>query len=714
MLVFRENDVKFGVLPVAVVVCAYCAPVPAQQAIDPPLPAAADDQEIIVTARHEGYALAETSSATKTATALIDVPQSVTLVTSEEIADRAFRSIADAVRGVPGVSIGQGEGHRDQVSLRGNNTTADFFVDGIRDDVQYYRGLYNVERIEVLKGSNALIFGRGGGGGVINRVSKVPVSSQVFGDLTGSVDTFGAWYVSGDGNLPISDNAAVRLNAVYEIFANHRDVYDGDRFAINPTIGVELAGGGKIGLSYEYARDDRVIDRGVPSLGGRPITGFRDVFFGVEGVNVSEFEGHIAKLRYEQPLSDALTLNGIAVYGDYKKLYQNAFAATAVDPLTQTLGVEAYRDPTKRTSFFTQTNLVWRGQTGTIGHVLLAGVEFGDQNTANQRINGFFDSGVPTTSSGRRTVIALSDSPVFPPITFRAGAGNRSIDARGQLFSAYVQDQISFGDHVELVGGVRFDSFRVRVDNLLTAQRFARTDDEFSPRVGAIWKPRENLSVYASYARSFLPQSGDQFVSLDVSLEALEPEKFDNYELGVKWNVQPGLAFTAAIYQLDRSNTRANGANPGEIVLTGSQRSQGIELGLTGQLTASWQVAAGYAYQDAEIVNGTTAAPDGRKVAQVPRHQLSLWNRYDVSDRFGIGLGVYHQSGEFATISNAVRLPSYTRVDAAVYFQLTEALEAQVNIENLLNERYFPTAHTDNNITTGAPTSARFSVTARF
>lgn len=704
---------KFGLLPVAAVVTICCAPVRAQQADAQPVPAA-DDQEIIVTGRHEGYALAETSSATKTATALIDVPQSVTLVTAEEIADRAFRSIADAVRGVPGVTIGQGEGHRDQVSLRGNNTTADFFVDGIRDDVQYFRGLYNVERIEVLKGSNALIFGRGGGGGVINRVSKVPVAGQTFGEFTGSVDTFGAWYVSGDGNLPIAGNAAVRLNAVYESFANHRDVYDGDRFAINPTIGVELPGGGKIGLSYEYARDDRVIDRGVPSLGGAPITGFRDVFFGVEGVNISEFEGHIAKLRYEQPLSDALTLNGIAVYGDYEKLYQNAFAATAVDPLTQTLGVEAYRDPTHRTSFFTQTNLVWRGQTGGIGHVVLAGVEFGDQNTANQRINGFFDSGVPTTNAGRRTVIALSDRPVFPPITFRAGSGNRSIDARGQLFSAYVQDQISLGDHFELVGGVRFDSFRVRVDNLLTSQRFQRTDDIFSPRAGAIWKPRENLSVYASYARSFLPQSGDQFVSLDVTLEALAPEKFDNYELGVKWNIQPGLAFTSAIYQLDRSNTRANGPNPGEIVLTGKQRSQGIELGLTGQITPDWQVAAGYAYQDAEIVDGTTAAPDGRKVAQVPRHQLSLWNRYDVSDRLGIGLGVYHLSSQFATISNAVRLPSYTRVDAALYFQLTDQLEAQVNIENLLNERYFPTAHTDNNITTGAPTNARFTLTARF
>lgn len=675
---------------------------------------AADDLEIIVTGRHEGYAPAEISSATKTGTPLIDVPQAVTVVTAEEIADRAFRSIADVVRGVPGVTIGQGEGHRDQVSLRGNNTTADFFVDGVRDDVQYFRGLYNVERVEVLKGANALIFGRGGGGGVINRVTKLPVAGQRFAELDASLDTFGAWYAGGDVNLALGDSAALRLNAVYEEFANHRDVFEGNRFAINPTFGLELAGGGKIGLSYEYATDDRVVDRGVPSLGGRPITGFRDTFFGVEGINLSDFEGHTAKLRYEQPLSESLTLNGIAVYGDFDKLYENAFPATAVNPVTRTLGVEAYRDPTERENVFTQTNLVWRGGTGGIDHVLLLGVEFGDQNTVNQRINGFFDSGVPTTLSGRRTVIALTDPVVFPPITFRAGAGNRSVDTRAQLFSAYIQDQVSLGDHFELIGGVRFDSFRVRVDDLLAGRRFARTDDEFSPRFGAIWKPRETISAYASYSRSFLPQSGDQFLSLDVSLEALAPERFDNYELGLKWDIRPGLGFTAAIYQLDRSNTRANGPNAGEIVLTGEQRSQGIELGLTGQITPDWQVAAGYAYQDAEITNGTTAAPDGRKIAQVPRHQLSLWNRYDVNDRLGLGLGVYHLSSQFATISNAVRLPSYTRVDAAAYFRLTETLEAQVNVENLLDESYFPTAHTDNNITTGAPLNARFTLKARF
>ena len=217
----------------------------------------------------------------------------------------------------------------------------------------------------------------------------------------------------------------------------------------------------------------------------------------------------------------------------------------------------------------------------------------------------------------------------------------------------------------------------------------------------------EPLSFYASYSRSFLPQSGDQFLTLDLTAAALEPEKFDNYEVGMKWDIRPTLNFTAALYQLDRTNTRAPGATPGTVVLTGELRSKGLELSLTGEIRKNWRMSAGYALQEAEIRRGTSAAPAGREVPQVPRHQANLWTRYDFTPRIGLGAGLYHQSRSFASISNAVRLPAFTRVDAAAFFRLARGIEAQVNVENVLGERYFPTAHNDNNITPGAPTSVR-------
>ena len=206
----------------------------------------------------------------------------------------------------------------------------------------------------------------------------------------------------------------------------------------------------------------------------------------------------------------------------------------------------------------------------------------------------------------------------------------------------------------------------------------------------------------------------DQFVSFAATNATLKPEKFDNYEFGAKVDVQPGLTATFAIYRLDRTNTRANGPVAGQIVLTGAQRSKGFEIGLVGRITPKWQTALGYANTRAKITETTTAAPAGRRVGQVPRHQFSLWNRYDVTDSLGLGLGLYHQSSQFTTISNLTRLPGYTRIDAALFYKVSDRIEAQLNVENLTDKGYFPSAHNDNNITTGGPRSARFTVRTRF
>jgi catecholate siderophore receptor len=669
---------------------------------------------IVVTGTRERYGADRTASATRTDTPLQDVPQSLSVVTERQIDDQAMRSIGDVVRYLPGVTIGQGEGHRDQITLRGNNSTADFFIDGLRDDIQYYRPLYNLERVEVLRGPNAMIFGRGGGGGVVNRVTKQPLLDLRIGG-SASVNTFGAWHADADLNLPLGEAVGLRVNGVHEEFASHRDFYEGRLNAINPVVRLTAGPETTLSLSYEYVDDARVVDRGVPSRAGRPLEGFRDTFFGAPGVNELGFEAHILRGTAEHRFGDALSLTSRVQYADYDKFYSNAFPATAVTGTGagQQVGIEAYFDGFQRENLFSQTDLVWKFGTGALAHTLLAGVEIGRQDTGNQRVNGFFDSGVPTSQSGRRVNVPLADPVIIPPITFRAGPGNRSSVSEAEIFALYVQDQVEIGP-VELIAGLRYDRFTLEAVNVLNGQAFRRSDDLWSPRVGIVLHPVEPVSVYASYSRSFLPQSGDQFASLDLSLAALEPERFDNYEMGVKWQARPGLLLSAALYQLDRTNTRAPGPNPGEVVLTGAQRSRGLELEAVGEIMPDWELSLAYTLQEAEISTTTAAAPAGRQVPQVPRHLFAAWTRYDFSGRIGLGLGVTHQSESFASISNAVELPSFTRVDLGLFVKLTEQVEAQVNVENLLDEDYFPTAHNDNNITPGAPLNARFTLRVGF
>jgi len=678
---------------------------------------------IIVTATLDGYRSPETRSGTKTDTPILDIPQSISVVTSQQIADQQIRSITDLVRYVPGVSAGQGEGNRDQVTLRGNNTSADFFVDGLRDDVQYFRSFYNIDRVEVFKGANAMIFGRGGGGGVINRVTKTAVEDRSFYGATLSTDTFGSYYGTTDINVDLG-TAAVRFNALYEDLNNHRDAYSGERYAINPTFGAEL-GTTTVMIGYEYVHDDRVTDRGIPSAfagtisaPAGPLKGYRDRFFGLSGVNVSKFDAHMVRFRSETRLSPSLTFSTQALYGHYDKSYRNAYAATPVGGTTTapTVGIEAYFDPTRRETLIGQANLEWQVSTGPIKHVILLGGEFTSQDSHNERINGFFSATAPTAAN-RRATIALADPLAIPTIFFIAGPtanGNRKVRGNLDQVSAYVQDQISLGEHLDLIGGLRYDRYENRISNVFTGAIVSRVDQLWSPRIGLVYKPVPQASIYVSYSKSYLPQGGDQFVTFDVTNAALEPETFDNYEIGAKWNVTPQLTFTTAVYRLDRGNTRAPGPTVGTIVQTGSQRSSGFELALAGQITSKWTATLGYAHTSAKIRETTSAAPAGRRVGQVPRNQFSLWSRYDVTPRLGLGLGLAHQSRQFTSISNTTFLPAYTRIDAALFYALSDRLELQINVENLTDTRYFPTAHNDNNISTGAPINGRFTLAAKF
>ena len=667
---------------------------------------AGDEQQIIVIGRADGYRAAESITATKTDTPLIDVPQSITVVTRERMDDQSLLSVADVLRYVPGATVGQGEGNRDQITLRGQNTTADFFLDGVRDDVQYYRSLYNIERVEILKGPFALIFGRGGSGGIINRVQKTPSADALSIGATGSVNTFGAWDIAADINAPLSERAAFRLNANYEGLDNHRSYFGGKRYALNPYLALDL-GQLKLGLSYEYVHDDRVTDRGVPSIATTagqpnvPITGYRDTFFGAPGFNRTGVDAHIVKVRLDADLTDSLQWSTTVLYGDYDKYYANVFANGAASGQNGTVALAGYIDPTRRQNFIAQTNLVWDFNFGSVGNKVLFGLEYGKQDSANQRRNAALSSGT----------LDLANI-VYPAVTL--GTLARETASNVHFFSAYAQDQISFGEHVDVVVGMRYDRFAIKgTDFIGTPRPFERTDEKVSPRIGLILKPQENISIYGSYSQSFLPRSGDQFLTMTASQANLAPEKFTNYEIGAKWDIRPDLSLTLALFQLDRTN--ATTPDPNNVTATiniGETRTKGIELAVTGRFTSKWQVSGGYTHQSAALRGNSFV-----RLAQVPEHQFALWNRYDFGRRFGAGLGVVHQSSQFAAIrtaANTTQLPGFTRVDAALFFKASDRLELQVNVENLLDANYFSDAHNNNNISPGAPINARLTARVKF
>lgn len=660
---------------------------------------------IVVTGKHDGYK-PDSVDATKTGTDLQDTPQSIAVLSRDQLDDQAVMQLGDALRYVPGVSLGQGEGQRDQVILRGQSTTADFFIDGVRDDAQYYRPLYATERVEVLKGANALLFGRGGGGGVINRVAKKAEPGKTRGEASGALDSFGAWSLAGDVNLG-SERAALRLNAVRQEFDNHRDVFSGHFTGVTPTATVLLGEATSLTASYEYVEDRRVTDRGVPSLNGSPIRGYDKTFFGDAIANHSEVTAHIARAGLTHQAGENLTLRLTGQYATYDKYYGNVVPTAAT---ASTVSLNGYASTNGRENRIVQGDLVWKGETGAIRHTLLAGFEAGWQDSDSTRQDALFaKAGGGTTTS---VTVPLAQRIALPAVSFTPV--NRSSASDLRTLSGFVQDQVELTDYLQLVAGVRYDDFRLSGLNRVTGVVAERHDGLWSPRLGVIVKPTPAVSIYASFARSFLPQSGDQFTSLDPSLATLEPEKFRNLEAGVKWAVTPALDATLAAFQVDRDNTRATDPVTGFTVLSGASRVRGWEASLAGRITSNWQASMGYSFQDGEITSTTASAPAGRKLDKLPRHQASAWTRYDLTPTFGLGLGAVHQSGQFATISNAVRLPGFTRFDAAAYWKPMANLALQLNVENLANISYFPSAHTDNNIATGAPRNAKLTVRVGF
>lgn len=658
-------------------------------------------------------------NALKSPTPILDVPQSLSIISAAQITEQGFTSISDIIDYTPGVNTTQGEGHRDAVVFRGVRSTADFFIDGVRDDVQYYRPLYNLEQVEILRGPNALMFGRGGTGGVLNRVTKKGVIGEDFTGYKAGVNTYGEFEVQLDTNIATGDTSAVRINAFYEGLSNHRDFYDGDRFGVNPTARFQLSDATVLDVSYEYVDFERFIDRGIPTgADGRPVEAFEDIVFGDADVNTTELQAHLFRVSLQHSFADNMKGIFSAFYGDYDKLYQN-FYASAYDQLNtpNEVTLDGYIDTTERQNLVLSTNLVGEFALGNIKHTIVAGAEYIDTSSDQDRFNTFWN-----TTADDNEVFAIAR-----PLAVRGGVGvnasgvpttnsfnvDLSDDTRVgvDVLSVYLQDEIELSERLDLVLGARFDSFEIDVFNVPANEQRSRKDDEVSPRVGLVYKPQENISLYASYSESFLPRSGEQFANINGDNNALDPDTFSNLEAGLKWDFERGLSLTAAVFEIEQSSPQVSDADPETLDVIDSQ-TQGFEAQLQGRITEQWAFSAGYSYLDGEIVD--RSGPTGLRPRELPEHMLSLWNTYRLTPQFGLGVGFTYQDDSFITSSNTSVLPSYTRVDAAAYYDLSDDMRLQFNIENVTDELYFPSSHSTHQVTVGAPLNARFTLSGRF
>ena len=641
-------------------------------------------------------------NALKTPVPILDVPQTVSIVTDVDIRKQGFREIGDIIRYTPGVNTSQGEGHRDSVVFRGVRSTADFFQDGVRDDVQYYRSLYNVEQVEILRGPNALLFGRGGTGGIINRVTKKAIVGETFTAHDVGVDSFGAADIALDTNFQLESGAAIRINLHSDSLANHRDHYDGNRVGFNPTMTLKVSPETTVFLSYEYADHERFIDRGIPTINGSPDESLSDIVFGNSAANVQTLEATIMRAQVEHTLSDTSKANFSFTSSSFDKLYQNIYASGYDGTLVT---MDGYYDPTERDNTIMSANLVNELSLGGVVHTLLIGAEFIQTDNENLR----YDANWSTTND---------DNEIFNitrPMDFTVNSGgvataldyvtklNRQTASDISVTSIFIQDQIDLSDNWKLMVGGRLDDFDITVDDIKNGTSESRNDNTFSPRAGVIYKPQENVSLYLSYSESFLPRSGEQFKALSATSARLDPDVFESTEIGMKVALNENISLNAAYF--DSEQVRAERDNDtGETSEVRGLTVDGFEIELKGRVVDNLNLAI--AYSD---LSGETSS--GGIPREIPEHTLSAFVAWEVNEKLSVGLGLTQQ-GESKIKDNTpgLVLPEYTRVDLSAYYQVAPNLSVQMNVENLMDELYFPHSHSTHQASVGESVNSRVSL----
>ncbi|MBQ4677691.1 TonB-dependent siderophore receptor [Aeromonas hydrophila] len=604
--------------------------------------------------QYEGYAEHMPQSGTKTDVEWLDVPQAVSVVTKTEMQDRGAVRLVDALDGVAGVNNTLGEGSRDQFMIRGFDSLNDMYRDGMRDDgtLQSYRSLANVERVEIVKGPAGALYGRGSAGGIINLVTK-RATGKKFTHVKGSVGSNSQYVGQLDNSMVFSDKLNGRINLEYRQADSYVDHVDSNDFFIAPTIRVLPAKDHTIDIDVEYAHQELVPYRGVPSKNGKPVDLPITSYFG--GTNdYQELDSLRVAVDYKWRLNDQWEWNNRAAF-NHIELEQKGTRQGKVtsNEVSQTVNNFGY-DP--RTTTTLQSELVWE----TNDNQLMLGADFNQINIDLTLAN---DKTLPPQNI-YNPVVGPTPDPGFK--AFR--------DNTTTTTGVYVQDVYTWGD-LSLIGNIRYDSMELEQQKA-GAGKDKLDDDKVSYRAGLVYRINYDTSVYASLARSWqLPYAG---TFIDPKLA--EFFHTDLREVGAKaYLLDNALMLNTALFQIDQAQPQTN--VDGDVIDKIEVRHQGIELEARGQITKQWNISVGYSYLDAED-KATSKKPN-----DVSEQLFSLWSTYQLDDNWRLGGGVKYVGDRYAGNDEAVALGDYTTMDLMVAYT-SGRHKIQVNAYNILDEKY--------------------------
>ena len=613
-----------------------------------------DETVQIIGHQYEGYAEHMPQSGTKTDVEWLDVPQAVSVVTKTEMEDRGAVRLVDALDGVAGVNNTLGEGSRDQFVIRGFDALNDMYRDGMRDDgtLQSYRSLANIERVEVVKGPAGALYGRGSAGGIINLVTK-RANGENFTNVNGSVGSNNLFVGQVDSSMAFTDKVSGRINVESRQSDSYVDHVDSNDFFIAPTIRVMPSDGHIIDLDVEYAHQELVPYRGVPSKNGKPVDVSESTFYG--GTNdYQESDSIRVGVNYEWLLNSEWAWTNRAAYNHIELEQKGTRQGTVTgDQVSQTVNNFGY-DP--RTTTTLQSELVWE----TDSNQMMIGADY---NQINIDLTLASDKTLPPKDI-YNPVAGPTPDPGFKP--FR--------DNTTTTTGVYIQDVYTFGD-LSVIGNVRYDSMELEQQKAGSAKENL-DDNKVSYRGGLVYRINNDMSVYASLARSWqLPYSG-----IYINPKLAEFFHTDLKEIGAKaYLLDNALMLNAAVFQIDQEQPETN--TDGDVVNKIEARHQGIELEARGQITEQWDISVGYSYLDAEDKE------TGKKPNDVSDHLFSLWSTYQLDDNWRLGGGVKYVGDRYAGNDEAVALGDYTTVDLMAAYT-TGRHKVQANAYNVLNEKY--------------------------
>ncbi|UVJ46266.1 TonB-dependent siderophore receptor [Pseudomonas sp. LS1212] len=663
----------------------------------------------------QSYMSTESRSALKIDAPLRDIPQTVNVIPQSVIKDQGAQSMEDVLKNVPGIGLSNGDGQRDQVTIRGFSAIGDMYVDGVRDDALYFRDLSNVERVEVIKGPAAVLYGRGSSGGLINSISKKPnfTPKQEVGVSFDSEGKKRTQFDAGWADQQQGDKA-FRVTGALENSDTFRDDGYIDRKAIAPSAYFKLSDDLELNLGATYLYDKRLIDFGIPARGNRPVDVDRDKRFGSadpdDDYTRSEVFSFTAGVDYR--INDDFSLSNTSRYYHYDLDRNNTLADSSptrfVTAANGELLVKLNRGNVQRKEdgWFNQTDLKQHAVLAGMNHNLLYGVELGRQVKDQSVFSQSNVARVPVYRDG------LVDVPF--QANRQTAKGTNTQDTAG----FYVQDLIELAPQWKALLGVRYDVFDQEYSDDLTRASMSRTDHTWSPRAGLVYQPDQVQSYYVSVSRSYQPSA--EMFALSTTNQDLEPEETTNFEIGGKWDLLDNrLALTAALFRLERTNMKTTDpANPTKLVLAGEQRTDGLELTASGQLSDKWQVYAGYAYLDAEITKSNSrtngVANEGQVPTLTPRHSANLWLVRSLTQTWRVGMGANYVDDRYTALDNTVVMPAYTTVDAALLYNQPK-WDMALRLRNVFDKDYYASAHGSVDlITPGAPRTLELSTNYRF